>query len=134
MFGNEIRVDLRTEWIWEDSRFPDGALTVVDGVLFFTEDGTNTPVEVPLEAELITENLLNNAPLPQVVSVTTAINQRLTALEDALAVVAVEVESVKPDPTEIDPVLELKNDLTAAIKAAPNTIAGVKAAILGAVT
>ena len=36
-----------------------------------------------------------------------------------------------PSPT--DPVEALKADLTAAIKAAPNTIAGVKAAILGAV-
>lgn len=32
-----------------------------------------------------------------------------------------------------DPIETLKADLTAAIKAAPNTIAGVKAAILGAV-
>lgn len=41
----------------------------------------------------------------------------------------------QPDPTPapIDPVEALKSDLTAAIKAAPNTIAGVKAAILGAV-
>ena len=40
-----------------------------------------------------------------------------------------------PEPVDAaaNPVEALKADLTAAIKAAPNTIAGVKAAILGAV-